>query len=79
MFVGMFLQTFLLALNDNGVGSCCLISVAGYPEVLKREFGMQEDLVPLCGLAIGYSDESSVNKVDMGREEMGKCFTFHHE
>ena len=29
--VGMFLQTFLLALTARGIGSCVQVSIAGYP------------------------------------------------
>lgn len=54
MCVGMYLQTLMLALTERGLGTCVEVSVAGYPEVLKREFGIPEDLVVLCGVAIGW-------------------------
>jgi hypothetical protein len=30
--VGMFLQTFLLALTARGLGTCVQVSIAGYPD-----------------------------------------------
>lgn len=54
--VGMFLQTFVLALHEQGVGSCVQVSISFYPEVLRRVLDIPEDLTILCGLSIGYPD-----------------------
>ncbi|MDT5179336.1 MAG: hypothetical protein QOJ95_3534 [Mycobacterium sp.] len=54
--VGMFLQTFLLALTARGVGSCVQVSIAGYPEVIREQLGIAEDMRILCGVSIGYAD-----------------------
>jgi nitroreductase len=37
MSVGMFVQTFLLALTERGLGSCAEVSVVGYPEIVRAE------------------------------------------
>ncbi|CAF9925050.1 MAG: hypothetical protein GOMPHAMPRED_003802 [Gomphillus americanus] len=62
---GMWLQTFILALTEQGLGTCVEVSVAGYPEVLKREFGTDLDI--LCGLAIGWPSDSKLNRLHTGR------------
>ncbi len=54
--VGMFLQTFLLALTARGLGTCVQVSIAGYPETVREQLGIGEELRILCGLAIGYPD-----------------------
>src|ERR1700753_887405 len=36
MAVGMFLQTFVLALFARGIGTCVQVCVAGYPDVLRQ-------------------------------------------
>jgi nitroreductase len=54
--VGMFLQTLLLALTERGVGTCVQVSIAEYPQVLRAQLGIPEELTTLCGLAIGYPD-----------------------
>jgi nitroreductase len=54
--VGMFLQTFLLALTARGVGSCVQVSIAGYPDVIRTQLGISEDMRILCGISIGYPD-----------------------
>ena len=54
--VGMFLQTLLLALTARGLGTCVQVSIAGYPEVVREQLDISEDMRVLCGLAIGYPD-----------------------
>lgn len=54
--VGMFLQTLLLALTARGIGTCVQASIAHFPDVLRAQLDISEELTVLCGLAIGYSD-----------------------
>ena len=54
--VGMFLQTFVLALTERGLGSCVQVSIAEYPEIVRAHLDIPDDLTVLCGLAIGYPD-----------------------
>jgi len=58
--VGMFLQTLVLALTERGLGTCVQVSIAAYPEILRAQLGIPEDLTVLCGLAIGYPDPAFV-------------------
>ncbi len=54
--VGMFVQTLLLALTARGLGTCVQVSIAGYPDVVREQLNIGEDMRILCGLAIGYPD-----------------------
>jgi nitroreductase len=54
--VGMFLQTLLLALTERELGTCVQVSIAEYPEVLRAQLDIPDELTILCGLAIGYPD-----------------------
>jgi nitroreductase len=56
MGVGMFLQTLLLALTARGLGTCAQVSIAGYPDVVREQLGISEEMRILCGVAIGYPD-----------------------
>ena len=56
MGVGMFLQTLLLGLTARGLGTCVQVSIAGYPEIVREQLNISEDMRILCGLAIGYPD-----------------------
>ena len=54
--VGMFLQTLVLALTERGLGTCVQVSIAAYPEILRAQLDIPDELTVLCGLAIGYPD-----------------------
>jgi len=54
--VGMFLQTFLLALTARGLGTCVQVSIAGYPEIVREQLNIPQEYAILSGLAIGYPD-----------------------
>jgi len=62
MGVGMFLQNLLLALTARGLDSCVQVSIAGYPETLREQLGIDDDMRILCGVAIGYADPAFPGK-----------------
>ncbi|WKG05552.1 nitroreductase [Mycolicibacterium sp. HK-90] len=75
--VGMFLQTLLLALNERGLGSCVQVSIGLYPDVLREQLGIPEDLTILCGMSIGYADEAfPANHVVTPRDPIGENVVF---
>jgi nitroreductase len=75
--VGMFLQTFMLALNARGVGSCVQVSIAGYPDVIRDQLGIAEDMRILCGVSIGYADpDFPANALDVPRSPLEENITF---
>ena len=75
--VGMFLQTFLLALTARGLGTCIEVSIAGYPEVIRAQLAIPAELSILCGVAIGYPDpDFSANKLHVGREPLRENIVF---
>lgn len=60
--VGMHLQSLVLALRAEGLDTCVEVSIAGYPEVVKRVGGISDDMMVLCGVAVGLEDpEARVN------------------
>jgi nitroreductase len=56
MGVGMFVQTLLLELTARGVGSCVEAWIAGYPDTIRSQLDVPNDMRILCGLAVGYPD-----------------------
>lgn len=56
MCVGMYMQSLALLLGERGVGCCWQVSVAGYPDVVRKELGIGEEMVILSGGAVGYED-----------------------
>ncbi|MBU8809672.1 nitroreductase [Mycolicibacterium goodii] len=76
--VGMFLQTFLLALTERGIGSCVQVSVAMCADVLRAELDIPDELTVLCGLSIGYPDPSfPANHLDIPRNPVEHNVTFY--
>lgn len=75
--VGLYLQTFILLLTERGIGTCAEVSVAGYPDVIRSELGLSENLDVLCGLAIGFEDSSHhVNQLKMARDKWRESVKF---
>jgi nitroreductase len=75
--VGMYLQTFVLALTARGLGTCCEVSIAGYPEVIHKELNIPLELSIICGMAIGYPDlDFAANRLHIGRDPVGKEVVF---
>jgi nitroreductase len=78
--VGMFLQTLLLALTARGLGTCCEVSIAGYPEIVRAQLAIPAELSILCGVAIGYPDpDFAANKLHVGREAIERNVVFLDE
>ena len=57
---GMFLQTIMLAARARGLHTCAEASIASYPDVVRRELGLSEDRIVICGMAMGYADPDEV-------------------
>ncbi|WP_207547966.1 nitroreductase, partial [Mycolicibacterium mucogenicum] len=77
MGVGMFLQTLMLALTERGLGSCVQVSISLYPEVLRAQLGIPEELTILCGISIGYADPAfPANHLDTPRNPIGDNVVF---
>jgi nitroreductase len=66
---GMYLQTLCLLFAERGVGTCAEASIAGYSEVVKKELKLEDNLMVLVGVALGYEDESNrLNKLTVKRD-----------
>jgi len=76
--VGMFLQTFLLALTARGLGTCVQVSIAGYPEIIHEQLDISDEYTILCGLAIGYPDpDFPANNLHIQRNPIDQNVVFH--
>lgn len=54
--VGMWLQTIMLLLRDEGLDSCPQEWMGVFGRTIKRQLGLSEDILLFCGLAIGWRD-----------------------
>ncbi len=54
--VGMWVQTFMLALTSRGIGSCAQASLRLYPQIIRHELRIPDSLRIVCGVSFGYED-----------------------
>ncbi len=74
---GMFLQSLMLAAVDAGLGTCPQASLADYPAIIKKELGYPEDSILVCGMALGYEDETaSINSYRTPRQKVEEFVKF---
>jgi len=57
---GMFLQTIMLAARAKGLHTCPEAAIASYPDIVRRELGVSEDWIVICGMAMGYADPDAL-------------------
>lgn len=75
--VGMFLQTLVLALTERGLGACVQVSIAHFPDVLREQLDISDELRPLCGLSIGYADPTfAANHLSIPRNAVEENVVF---
>lgn len=66
--IGMWLQTVLLLLREEGLDSCAQEAWAVYQKQVREEIGIPEDHIFFCGVAIGWGDrEAAVNRFPVPR------------
>ncbi len=54
--VGTYVQTLMLLMNANGIASCAQGSLRDYPDIVRAELGVPNDIGRLCGISFGYED-----------------------
>jgi nitroreductase len=75
--VGCYLQSLLLAAQNLGIASCPQAALASYPNATRRVLSIPESLTILCGVALGYEDESiKANACRTARAELAANVTF---
>ncbi len=57
--VGMWLQTIMLLLREEGLDSCPQEYMGTYGRTIKAHLGLGDDIMLFCGIAIGYGDEAA--------------------
>lgn len=53
---GGYVANFLTAAAAHGVGTVAQAALASYPQVLRRELGIGDDRLVVCGISFGYPD-----------------------
>ncbi|MGK0170467.1 MAG: nitroreductase [Gammaproteobacteria bacterium] len=66
---GMFVQSVMLAARGRGLQTCAQGAWANFHPVVRACVGASDDELLICGMALGYADESApVNALEVPRE-----------
>jgi len=75
--IGMWLQTVMLLLREEGLDSCAQEAWSVYSPVIRAHFAIPEDHIFFCGLAIGRRDpDAPVNCFDVPRAPVSEAICF---
>ena len=76
--VGMWLQTIMLLLREEGLDSCPQEFMALWGKLIKQHIGVDDsEQILFCGLAIGYRDEAApVNHFERERVPLARQVRF---
>lgn len=76
--LGMFLQTVMLLLREEGLDSCAQECWARYPRTVQRALGWPAGRMLFCGMAIGRRDPAHpVNALVSERAALDEFAVFH--
>jgi nitroreductase len=72
--MGMWLQTIMLLLREEGLDSCAQEIWAMYGTTMREILNIDDDHIFFCGMAIGYRDsDAAVNNFSVPRVEMDQA------
>jgi nitroreductase len=76
---GMFLQSVMVAARARGLHTCPQAAFLKYHHVIAEVLGIPDEHMLVCGMSLGYADDSSVeNDLVTEREAVSTFTTFHH-
>ena len=75
--LGMFLQTVMLLLREEGLDSCAQECWAVYPKTVGEFLGLPSERMLFCGMAIGYADPAEpANRLISDRAPLAEWASF---
>lgn len=75
--MGMWLQTVMLLLREEGLDSCSQEIWALYGKLMRELLGIDDDHIFFCGMAIGHRDpDAPINKFHVPRVDIGDAIEF---
>lgn len=76
--IGMWLQTIMLLLREEGLDSCAQEAWAMYSKQIRDAMPIPDDHIVFCAMAIGYRDpDAPVNQFDVVRAELNEAINWH--
>jgi nitroreductase len=76
--IGIFMQSIMLAAKVRGLDTCAQGAWNNYWTATRRVLGVSEEEYIICGISLGYADDTSpVNTLVSEREPVASFATFH--
>lgn len=76
---GMFLQSVMVAARGRGLHTCPQAAFLKYHHVIAEVLGIPPDQMLVCGMSLGYADDSSVENTLVTRREPVSRFAVFHD
>ncbi len=74
---GMFLENVMVAARGRGLHTCPQAAFAQFHKIMRAELGVSEQEIVICGMSLGYADESAVEyQLETVREPVESFATF---
>ena len=77
--IGMFMQNVMLLAEAHGLNTCPQAAIGNYPDVVRSYLGLSDDVIILCGLAIGYADTNHATNCVAVNKASAKHFATWYE
>ena len=75
--IGAYAQSFMLAALEQGLSTIPAITITLYPDILRRELKIPDNLKITIGIAVGYADrEHGINKFISPRSSLTESVRF---
>ena len=75
--IGMWLQTVMLLLREEGLDSCAQEAWAVYQKQIREHVAIPDDHIFFCGISVGYRDpDAPVNSFPVARIPLEQVVTF---
>ncbi|MCB1306276.1 MAG: nitroreductase [Leptospiraceae bacterium] len=75
--IGCFLESLMLLCRHHGLGSCPQAALGAFPEVVKAQLSLPQDERVICGLSLGYPDNTDLNRFHSPRESLDSLVQFY--
>jgi nitroreductase len=72
---GMFLQNVMIAAKSRGLDTCPQAAFCKYHRIIANRLGIPDDRMLVCGMALGYEDESKIENALRTERESARSFT----
>ncbi|MCO4880111.1 nitroreductase [Paraburkholderia caribensis] len=76
---GMFLQTVMVAARARNLSTCPQAAFLKYHGVIAEMLGIPDDQMLVCGMSMGYADESAIENTLVSEREPVCTFTTFHQ